>query len=292
MLGCHDNNKVVKVYPLIGNDRFSLTAHLVALCPTLYAFILFLWKCVLLLSPPWEDTIITFIPRIPSMKRLVDYNELPSLVLPTIVLSQYDEADPMVLPEERGVDRERIRSLSGGAKAASPSSSTSSISSRFRRQSGDDNKKMSAVLDAFRPRSKSDSKGKRPTFMSSLRSSMGGGSLSRSTVVSPTSPLATHSTPPYVEPHRPRSGSDSRGAVSKMFDMLRNRSQSVTFDLKNKTKLGTNSSSSLSSRALKTVGGISYNARGEESNLADQLKPHWLKLEPYIPTVHSRDGGL
>ncbi|GIY06531.1 hypothetical protein CDAR_262271, partial [Caerostris darwini] len=70
-------------------------------------------------------------------------------------------------------------------------------------------------------------------------SSMAGGSLSRSTVVSPTSPLATHSTPPahsvVAEPHRPRSGSDSRGAVSKMFEMLRHRSHSVTSDLKNKT---------------------------------------------------------
>ncbi|GFY78445.1 5'-AMP-activated protein kinase subunit gamma-2 [Trichonephila inaurata madagascariensis] len=169
----------------------------------------------------------------------------------------------MVLPDDHVSERERMRSLSGGAKASSScssgssrESSSSSITGRFRRQSGDDahGKKTNAVFDVFRPRSKSDSKSKRPTFMASLRSSMmsSGGSLSRSTVVSPTSPLATHSTPPahnniLIEPHRPRSGSDSRGAVSKMFEMLRNRSQSVTSDMKNKTKLGTNSSSSSSS---------------------------------------------
>ncbi|XP_015926142.1 5'-AMP-activated protein kinase subunit gamma-1 isoform X2 [Parasteatoda tepidariorum] len=191
--------------------------------------------------------------------------DLPLLVLPTIVTEDYDAN--MVLPDERATDRERIRSLSGGAKATSSTasssassrdSSSSSITGRFRRQSGDDahdKKSAAAVFDVFRPRSKSDSKSKKPSFMFSLRSSMmsSGGSLSRSTVVSPTSPLATHSTPPaqnLVEPHRPRSGSDSRGAVSKMFEMLRNRSQSVTSDLKNKTKLGTNSSSSLSSGAL------------------------------------------
>ncbi|GFU22492.1 uncharacterized protein TNCV_1304041 [Trichonephila clavipes] len=175
--------------------------------------------------------------------------DLPLLVLPTIVTEDYDSK--MVLPDDHVSERERMRSLSGGAKASSScssgssrESSSSSITGRFRRQSGDDahGKKTNAVFDVFRPRSKSDSKSKRPTFMASLRSSMmsSGGSLSRSTVVSPTSPLATYSTPPahnniLIEPHRPRSGSDSRGAVSKMFEMLRHRSQSVTSDLKNKT---------------------------------------------------------
>ncbi|GFU31002.1 uncharacterized protein NPIL_635061 [Nephila pilipes] len=179
--------------------------------------------------------------------------DLPLLVLPKIVTEDYDAK--MVLPDDHVSDRERMRSLSGGAKASSTcssassrESSSSSITGRFRRQSGDDahGKKTNAVFDVFRPRSKSDSKSKRPTFMASLRSSMmsSGGSLSRSTVVRPTSPLATHSTPPahnhiLIEPHRPRSGSDSRGAVSKMFEMLRHRSQSVTSDLKNKTGLGT-----------------------------------------------------
>ncbi|XP_035229883.1 uncharacterized protein LOC118201833, partial [Stegodyphus dumicola] len=185
--------------------------------------------------------------------------DLPILVLPTIIAEDYDTK--MVLPEDRDMERERIRSLSGGAKASSSGSSressSSSITGRFRRQSGDDahNKKTgTALFDAFRPRSKSDSKSKRPTFMSSLRSSMMSptGTISRSTVVSPTSPLATHSIPPpqnnlLFEPHRPRSGSDSRGAVSKMFEMLRHRSQSVTSDLKNKSKLGTNSTSNSSS---------------------------------------------
>ncbi|XP_054706325.1 5'-AMP-activated protein kinase subunit gamma-2-like isoform X2 [Uloborus diversus] len=199
-------------------------------------------------------------------------HDLPILVLPTIVTEDYDTNRTMALPDDvRLGDRERIRSLSGGTthKTLPPSSNSSatssresssgSITGRFRRQSGDDagKKSATALFDAFRPRSKSDSKSKRPTFMSSLRSSMmssGSGSLSRSAVVSPTSPLAMHSTPPggnvLVEPHRPRSGSDSRGAVSKMFEMLRNRSQSVTSDLKNKTKLGTNTSSSISSGAL------------------------------------------
>ncbi|KFM66003.1 5'-AMP-activated protein kinase subunit gamma-2, partial [Stegodyphus mimosarum] len=175
----------------------------------------------------------------------------------------------MVLPEDRDMERERIRSLSGGAKASSSGSSresSSSITGRFRRQSGDDahNKKTgTALFDAFRPRSKSDSKSKRPTFMSSLRSSMMSptGTISRSTVVSPTSPLATHSIPPpqnnlLFEPHRPRSGSDSRGAVSKMFEMLRHRSQSVTSDLKNKSKLGTNSTSNSSSGKAVTPGAL------------------------------------
>ncbi|CAL1265511.1 unnamed protein product [Larinioides sclopetarius] len=209
-----------------------------------------------------EDKILKFELDTVDGSATIHSNDLPLLVLPTIVTEDYDTR--MVLPDDHVTDRERMRSLSGGAKASatnSPGSSreslTGTLTGRFRRQSGDDahgKKSGNAVFDVFRPRSKSDSKSKRPTFMSSFRSSMmaSGGSLSRSTVVSPTSPLATHSTPPahnniLVEPHRPRSGSDSRGAVSKMFEMLRHRSHSVTSDLKNKTKLGTNSSSSSSS---------------------------------------------
>lgn len=203
-------------------------------------------------------------------RTIANHHDLPILVLPTIVTEDYDQRTVMALPDEqRPVDR--TRSLSGGnsnsktgnsnctTPPSSAASSSQSITGRFRRQSGDDvhvKKSSNTLFDAFRPRSKSDSKSKRPTFMSSLRSSMmaSGGSLSRSTVVSPTSPLATHSTPPQqnnttaillaAEPHRPRSGSDSRGAVSKMFEMLRHRSQSVTSDLKTKTKLGTNTTSS------------------------------------------------
>ncbi|GIX95352.1 uncharacterized protein CDAR_499181 [Caerostris darwini] len=98
--------------------------------------------------------------------------DLPLLVLPTIVTEDYDTR--MVLPEEHVSERERMRSLSGGAKGSGSSSRESlsgSLTGRFRRQSGDDahGKKTNAVFDVFRPRSKSDSKSKRPTFMSSLR---------------------------------------------------------------------------------------------------------------------------
>ncbi|GBN34001.1 hypothetical protein AVEN_143998-1 [Araneus ventricosus] len=105
------------------------------------------------------------------------FQDLPLLVLPTIVTEDYDTK--MVLPDDHVSDRERMRSLSGGAKASTPSSAgssreslTGSLTGRFRRQSGDDahgKKSGNAVFDVFRPRSKSDSKSKRPTFMSSLR---------------------------------------------------------------------------------------------------------------------------
>ena len=107
--------------------------------------------------------------------------DLPILVLPTIVTEDYDQRSLMALPDEqRPVDR--TRSLSGGnsnscgkssGSSTPPSGSSShSITGRFRRQSGDDvhgKKSSNALFDAFRPRSKSDSKSKRPTFMSSLR---------------------------------------------------------------------------------------------------------------------------
>ncbi|XP_075536414.1 SNF4/AMP-activated protein kinase gamma subunit isoform X2 [Dermacentor variabilis] len=157
---------------------------------------------------------------------------------------------------------ERRRSLSGGAHRLP----ALQLSSRARRQSGDDvlggvsPSRKAVLFDAFRPRSKSDSKGssssgsrKPNNLMSALRGHSwfpgsrsaltppnGAASGGASAPMSPLSPLSpVDSEAPF---RRPRSGSESRtGAVSKVMDLFRSRSQSVSVEGKTK-KFPVNSS--------------------------------------------------
>lgn len=134
--------------------------------------------------------------------------------------------------------RTRMRSLSGGAYRLAP---TLPSTGRHRRQSGDDvltrvsPSRRATLFDQFRPRSKSDSKGKKPTFLTTLKNSILGGSAQRK--------LSLESDPPTIESlqpsidckQRPRSGSETKsGTMSKMIDMFRNRSHSVSYDSKGK----------------------------------------------------------
>ncbi|XP_013777899.1 5'-AMP-activated protein kinase subunit gamma-like [Limulus polyphemus] len=175
-----------------------------------------------------------------STKSFVDNQ---SLVVPKILTVDFDKMS--LSAEGDSNTRNRMRSLSGGT-------SKMSNTSRSRRISGDDvtagggPSRKTNIFDSFRPRSKSDSKRNRPTFISTLRTSVqhtlssptSGGSGGNS----PKSPV--HSLPPiYCSPSmfnpsnqadssdfkRPRSGSESKsGPVSKMMGMIRNRSHSVS----------------------------------------------------------------
>ncbi|XP_076360677.1 5'-AMP-activated protein kinase subunit gamma-1-like isoform X3 [Tachypleus tridentatus] len=128
-------------------------------------------------------------------------------------------------------DEGRMRSLSGGTSKAVD----------HRMSSGDDTfseggpSRRSYVFEAFRPRSKSDSKRYRPTFISTLRAS---GSSGRN---SPKS--LGHTLPPVYRTRniinqaessdykRPRAGSEGKhGPVSKMMGLIHNRSHSVSGD--------------------------------------------------------------
>lgn len=181
----------------------------------------------------------------------------------------------------------RVRSLSGGThRVALPGTGGGSgggpgtlplrdslLSGRMRRQSGDDAltgvspSRKSALFDAFRPRSKSDSKGKRPTFIATLRNSVhqtfhSGGSSPVGSKSTPVSPPSNHHSPVssgisitagnhHHSPMdifaasfgRPRSGSESTrvGPVAKVIDMFRGRSHSVSTTENNK-KFGPSSS--------------------------------------------------
>ncbi|XP_064463420.1 5'-AMP-activated protein kinase subunit gamma-1-like isoform X2 [Ornithodoros turicata] len=166
-----------------------------------------------------------------------------------------DEDSVAVLPNQ-----ERKRSLSGGSHRLPGSLN------RSRRQSGDDvlvtspsRKPSGALFDAFRPRSKSDSKGssgKRPTnLMSALRSSVHNHGWFPTREPLSKEVNGGHAlTPPLTSPgalfdggtlefRRPRSGSDSRGTVSKVMDLFRGRSQSVSVDGKSKKFAVSNSQS-------------------------------------------------
>ncbi|XP_003744523.1 5'-AMP-activated protein kinase subunit gamma-2 [Galendromus occidentalis] len=116
------------------------------------------------------------------------------------------------------------------------------------------------ISDSFRPRSKSDSKSKKPTnIMSAIRNSVHGHhwfsnnggqqspSSSRAALTPPLSSPTGHSqchsyaTSPdgfeYRAQGRPRSGSESKGgAVAKVIDMFRSRSQSMSLTPEAKAK--------------------------------------------------------
>lgn len=171
-------------------------------------------------------------------------NQVPCL-LPTITT---EDVDRTVSPNHQNPPpdeefsspppRTRMRSLSGGAYRLAPALPSTG---RHRRQSGDDvltrvsPSRRATLFEQFRPRSKSDSKGKRPTFLTTLKNSLLGGSVQRKT--------SLDSDPPVIEPlhpsldykHRPRSGSETKGGtMSKMIDLFRSRSHSVSYDSKGK----------------------------------------------------------
>ncbi|XP_076349385.1 5'-AMP-activated protein kinase subunit gamma-1-like isoform X2 [Tachypleus tridentatus] len=197
----------------------------------------------------------------------------PTLVLPIIVTEDFDKMDT---PEESSSGKtkshDRTRSLSGGtSKMASLREALTH--NRMRRPSGDDvlsaitPARKAAIFESTRPRSKSDSKRQRPTIISTIKnsvqqtfsssssSSTGGGSSTKSPTET-TSHLPSSYGPgstgnqldPFVQGdfRRPRSGSDSKGGpVSKVIEMFRHRSHSISVDITSK-KFSSNSGSSLS----------------------------------------------
>ncbi|GIY66366.1 uncharacterized protein CEXT_683231 [Caerostris extrusa] len=137
--------------------------------------------------------------------------------------------------------RVRMRSLSGGTYRLS---TTLPATGRMRRQSGDDvltrvsPSRRAALFEHFRPRSKSDSKGKRPTFLSNLKNTFFSGGAQRKT--------SLEVDPPYLEPLQPsgdyrqrsRSGSETKGGtMSKMIDLFRSRSNSLSTESGSKKPL-------------------------------------------------------
>lgn len=133
--------------------------------------------------------------------------------------------------------RVRMRSLSGGAYRLAPT--TLPASGRMRRVSGDDvltrvsPSRRAAIFEHFRPRSKSDSKGKRPTFLSNLKNTFFSAQRKNSLDAEP--PLLDPLVPGGDYRQRSRSGSETRGGtMSKMIDLFRNRSNSLSTDSRSK----------------------------------------------------------
>ncbi|KFM68392.1 hypothetical protein X975_01847, partial [Stegodyphus mimosarum] len=137
-----------------------------------------------------------------------------------------------------------MRSLSGGAYRLAP---TLPAAVRTRRQSGDDYlspSRRAALFEQFRPRSKSDSKGKRPTFLTSLKNSFFSGGGQRKTSLDSEPPLEPLQ-PGGDYRQRSRSGSETRGGtMSKMIDLFRNRSNSLSIDSRSKKQASGNTVSS------------------------------------------------
>ncbi|KAJ9582081.1 hypothetical protein L9F63_003583, partial [Diploptera punctata] len=199
--------------------------------------------------------------------------ELGSQPLPVISVTE-DVDGNMASNQEGGRPRagtwsiSHTRHLNVGHGSSSPSpsstanttSSSSSSSSRQRRKSGDDilhqqqasspSRKPATILDAFRPRSKSDaSRTKKPsstgsTIISQMKSAMQhslnmSSSPSSKSTNSDTSSHHNHIDSSSGQTGRPRAGSESssRGAVSKVMDMFRHRSHSaVSAEDKRKAK--------------------------------------------------------
>ncbi|XP_023232993.1 uncharacterized protein LOC111632718 [Centruroides sculpturatus] len=170
----------------------------------------------------------------------------PSLVIPKIITEDVDKMaadnDCYLGPPS---SKNRTRSLSGGTYRLAPLPLRDALTNRMRRQSGDDvltgisPSRRAALLDAFRPRSKSDSKSKRPTFIATLKNSLGNSSPKNSTQ---TLPASNNHLDPFAQAgdfKRPRSGSESKtsGPVSKVIEMFRGRSHSMTSDLRLKVEI-------------------------------------------------------
>lgn len=169
-------------------------------------------------------------------------------ILPSIIPENVDMKNNSTILDEFSSPppRIRMRSLSGGTYRLTPVPT----SGRARRQSGDDvlssvsPSRKAAFLDAIRPRSKSDSKSKKPTFLTTLKNSVQQTFFSTVSTVSsgnkspPPSPLDCDVSDPFQAGDsrlRPRSGSETRsGAMSKVMEMFRNRSNSVSIDTRNK----------------------------------------------------------
>ncbi|XP_022237626.1 5'-AMP-activated protein kinase subunit gamma-1-like isoform X2 [Limulus polyphemus] len=180
----------------------------------------------------------------------------------------------MDTPEESSSSKtkshDRTRSLSGGtSKMATLREALTH--NRMRRPSGDDvlsaitPARKAAIFETFRPRSKSDSKRQRPTIISTIKNSVqqtfssSSSTGSSSSTKSPTqtasqlqSSCGPANTANQLDPfsqgdfRRPRSGSDSKGGpVSKVMEMFRHRSHSISTDITSK-RFSSNSGGSLS----------------------------------------------
>ncbi|CAG7719189.1 unnamed protein product [Allacma fusca] len=124
--------------------------------------------------------------------------------------------------------------------------------SRTRHRSGDEiagrtaTTKTNVILDAFRPRSKSDvARLKKPTFMSTMKTAVQNSLLSASSSNNAPESQKNQNSSANSSGHRPRSGSESlRSPVSKVMDMFRNRSHSVNAsdDKRHKHKHGSSNS--------------------------------------------------
>ncbi|KAI9555243.1 putative AMP-activated protein kise gamma (2) subunit [Daphnia sinensis] len=177
-----------------------------------------------------------------------------SLPLPVIVTEDVDASE---------VDRSRSPSGAMTSHDSGARPRAAAHDDRLRRKSGDDvglfgspgrHKSLGSahIFEAFRPRSKSDAQRaiKKPNIMSTVKNavqnSLMGSPIVAGRIASPGSPSSL----PYEVPttygsgnggtdkNRTRSiteASASRGPVSKVMDMFRNRSQSVTSDDKRKS---------------------------------------------------------
>ncbi|XP_076328380.1 uncharacterized protein LOC143234706 [Tachypleus tridentatus] len=160
-------------------------------------------------------------------------------------------SDDTYLKSKTVVAQDRIRSLSGGTSKMS-THREGLIPSRSRRPSGDDvlsgvspSRKL-AIFEAFRPRSKSDSKWQTPAILTTIKNSMqntfssspGGGNSPTQALsqlqVSLGSSIASNSSDPFSrgEYRKQASGSESKsGPVSKVIERFRNRSNSIATDV-------------------------------------------------------------
>ncbi|GFT86213.1 5'-AMP-activated protein kinase subunit gamma-1 [Nephila pilipes] len=186
--------------------------------------------------------------------------------------------------------RVRMRSLSGGAYRLA---TTLPATGRMRRQSGDDvltrvsPSRRAAIFEHFRPRSKSDSKGKRPTFLSNLKNTFFSGSAQRKT--------SLEVDPPYLQPEplhpsgdyrqRSRSGSETRGGtMSKMIDLFRSRSNSLSTESGSKKPL----TSLVPTNALLRRHSVDPDRRRRPYNTYRSLETH--QGETYV--CHTEDDAV
>ncbi|XP_035230769.1 uncharacterized protein LOC118202695 [Stegodyphus dumicola] len=211
------------------------------------------------------------------MMPVVTKNQVPS-PLPTITTEDVDHtslpSNHISSPEEEFATpppRVRMRSLSGGAYRLAP---TLPAAVRTRRQSGDDYlspSRRAALFEQFRPRSKSDSKSKRPTFLTSLKNSFFSGGGQKKTSLDSESPLEPLQ-PGGDYRQRSRSGSETRGGtMSKMIDLFRNRSNSLSIDSRSKKQASGNT---ISSHALLRRHSVDPEKRRKPFNTYRSLESH------------------
>ncbi|XP_076361110.1 5'-AMP-activated protein kinase subunit gamma-1-like isoform X5 [Tachypleus tridentatus] len=249
----------------------------------------------------------------------------PAYVLPTIITEDFDEMEtPETSHPNKSASlgsRDRIRSLSGGtSKIATLREALSH--SRLRRPSGDDvlsgisPARKAALFEAFRPRSKSDSKRQRPTFISAIKNSVQQTlSSSSSPGTSPKSPtqalaqlhasLGTANASNHLEPitqgdyRRPRSGSETKsGPVSKVIEMFRGRSNSISTDTAFK-RFSANTSGSSSGAFLRRHsvdpdrrrGSLGQNGCDHHTLLIHRTESRGLSSDPLCDKIDIADLG-